>query len=194
MTQICVSKFTTIGSDNGLSPIRRQAIIWTNAGILLIRTLGTNFSEILIQIHTFSNKKMHLKMSSGKWRPFCLGLNVLSTCNVHLYSGHPRLQIPGILWRRCPKMPRQWSGLCLLTRLHLCSRWSLEAHTCAKKWNVTMGFRPLPLKQLNIIFKKYRKVSYIRRTKSLNLNVSCPVLQLSLQNLLKPGVKSRMKM
>ena len=44
---ICVGKLTNIGSDNGLSPGRRQAIIWTNAGILLIGTLGTNFSEIL---------------------------------------------------------------------------------------------------------------------------------------------------
>ena len=47
---IRVGKLTTIGSDNGLSPGRRQAIIWTNAGILLIWTLGTNFSEILIEI------------------------------------------------------------------------------------------------------------------------------------------------
>ena len=47
VTHICVGKLTTIGSDNGLSPGRRQAIIWTNDGILLIRTLGTNFSEIL---------------------------------------------------------------------------------------------------------------------------------------------------
>ena len=54
-----------------------EAIIWTNAGILLIGPLETNFSEILIEIHTFSFKKMHLKMSSGKSRPFCLGLNVL---------------------------------------------------------------------------------------------------------------------
>ena len=77
-THICVSKLTIIGSDNGLSPGRRQAIIWTNAGILLIGPLGTNFSEILIEIHTFSSKKTHLNMSSGKWRPFCLGLNVLS--------------------------------------------------------------------------------------------------------------------
>ena len=46
------SKLTIIGSDNGLSPGRRQAIIWTNAGtcILLIGPLGTNFSEILIEI------------------------------------------------------------------------------------------------------------------------------------------------
>ena len=77
VTHICVNKITIIGSDNGLSPGRRQAIIWTDAGILLVGPLGTNFSEILIEILTFSFKKMHLKMSSGKWRPFCLGLNVL---------------------------------------------------------------------------------------------------------------------
>ena len=75
---LCVGKLTIIGSDNGLSPGRRQAIIWTNAGILLTGPLGTNFNEILIEIHTFPFKKMHLKMSSGKWRPFCLGLNVLT--------------------------------------------------------------------------------------------------------------------
>ena len=74
---ICVSKLTIIGSDNGLSPGRRQAIIWTNAGILLIGPLGINFSEILIEINTVSFNKMHLKMSSAKWRLFGLGLNEL---------------------------------------------------------------------------------------------------------------------
>ena len=78
VTHKCVSKLTIIGSDNGLSPGWRQAIIWTNAGILLIRPLGTNFNEMLIEIHTFSFKKMHLKLSSGKYRPSCLGLNVLT--------------------------------------------------------------------------------------------------------------------
>ena len=78
VTHICVGKLTNIGSDNGLSPGRRQAIIWTNAGILLIRSLETNSIEILIKIHTFSFRKMHLKMSSGKWGPFCLGLNMLT--------------------------------------------------------------------------------------------------------------------
>ena len=68
---------TIFGSDNGLSPGRRQAIIWTNPGLLLVRHLGTNISEILIGIQTFPFKKMHLKMSSAKWRPFCLGLNEL---------------------------------------------------------------------------------------------------------------------
>ena len=79
VTHICLGKPIIIGSDNGLSPDRRQAIIWTNAGILLIRPLGRNFSEILIGIQTFSFKKMYLKMSSEKWRSFCLGLNVLNT-------------------------------------------------------------------------------------------------------------------
>ena len=66
VTHICVSKLTSISSDNGYSPGRRQAINWTNARILLIGPLGTNFNEILIEIHTFSFKKMRLKMSSGK--------------------------------------------------------------------------------------------------------------------------------
>ena len=78
MTYICVSGLNTIGSDNGSSPSRRQAIIWTNDGILLIRTLRTNFSEILRVIHSFSIKKMHLKIISAKWRLFCLGLNELN--------------------------------------------------------------------------------------------------------------------
>ena len=75
---ICISKLTIIGSNNGLSPDQRQAIIWTNAGILLIWILGTNFNENVIEIHTFAFKEMHLKMLLGKWRPFCLGLNVLT--------------------------------------------------------------------------------------------------------------------
>ena len=78
VTHICVSNLTIIGPDNGFSPGRRQAIIRTNAGILLIEPLRTNFSEILFWIQTFSFKKLHLKMSSAKWRPFCLGLNVLT--------------------------------------------------------------------------------------------------------------------
>ena len=86
MTHICIGKLTIIGSDNGLWPGWRQAIIWTNAMILLIRTLGTNFSEILSEIYAFSFKKMHLKMSSVKWRPFCLGLIVLNVNNMFMVN------------------------------------------------------------------------------------------------------------
>ena len=90
-----VSELTIIGSDNGLSPGQRQAIIWKNAGLLLIELLGTNVSEISIGIQTFSFKKMHLNMSSAKWCPFCLGLNVLTAMILIMYdTGYY------ILWRR----------------------------------------------------------------------------------------------
>ena len=80
VTHICVSRLTITGSDNGLSPGRHQAIIWTNAGKLLIGPLGTNFSENLIEILTLLFKKMHLQVSFAKQQPFCLGLNVLMQC------------------------------------------------------------------------------------------------------------------
>ena len=67
---ICNSKQTIIGLDNG--------IIWTNARMLLIGTLGTNFSEILSEFYTFWFMKMHLKMLTAKSLALCLGLNVLT--------------------------------------------------------------------------------------------------------------------
>ena len=68
---ICISKIIIIGSDDGFSPGRRQAIIYNNAGLLLIWRLGINLSEIVITIYTFSFKRMHFKMSFAKWQPFC---------------------------------------------------------------------------------------------------------------------------
>ena len=69
-------KRTIIGSDNGLSPCRRQAIIWTNGGILLIWPQGRKFNQMLSEILIFSFKKMYLKMSSAKCLAFCPGLIV----------------------------------------------------------------------------------------------------------------------
>ena len=73
LTHICVNKLTVIDSDNSFSPGRCQAIILTNAWMLWTGPIGIYFSEILIEMYTFLLKKMHFKMSSGKWRPFCLG-------------------------------------------------------------------------------------------------------------------------
>ena len=75
--QICVGNLAIIGSENGLSPDRRQAIIWTNAGILLIRPLGINFSEIIIEIQMFSLNKIRLKILSAICCSFHLGNNEL---------------------------------------------------------------------------------------------------------------------
>ena len=110
VTHICDSKQTIIGSDNGLSPGRLQAIIWTNAGILLIRTLGTNFSEILIEIRIFSLKKMGLKVSSAKWRPFCLGLNELMAS-----------------WKRFPH--------CFVRGIHVFDRFPTQSHSSGISWS-----------------------------------------------------------
>ena len=82
-----------------LSPDMCQAIIWTNAGILLIGPLGTNFSEILIGIHRFSLKKYIwkclLENGSLSSRPGCVNLFELgqgvvyhqcqSLCSLSLY-------------------------------------------------------------------------------------------------------------
>ena len=80
---MCVSKIIIIGSDKGFSSGRGQATVWTNAGILLIGPLGIHFNEILIEINTFSFKKLHSKMSSAQWRLFGLSLNELRL-NVNL--------------------------------------------------------------------------------------------------------------
>ena len=103
VTHICVGKLTIIGSDNGLSPGRHQAIIWNNAGRLLIRPAGTNVSEVVIGNQTFSFKKMHLKMSSAKWRTFCLGLNVKHS------EFYVRVTLPFTILHN---LDRQWATFC----------------------------------------------------------------------------------
>ena len=82
VTHICVSELTIIGSDNGLSPGRRQAIIWTNDGILLIRPLRTNFSNfffrnsnIFIQQNALEN--VVCEMASILSRPQCVKIFTL---------------------------------------------------------------------------------------------------------------------
>ena len=62
----------------GVPPVVIRCVHWTMQMWVLqtwIKALGL-YIVMLIKIHTFSFKKMHLKMSSVKWRPFCLSLNV----------------------------------------------------------------------------------------------------------------------
>ena len=73
--------YAIIGSDNGLSLIRRRTYILSNAELLSIGPLGTNFRENFIEMNTLSIKKIHLKISSVKWWPFCFGLHV-SRCKL----------------------------------------------------------------------------------------------------------------
>ena len=71
---ICMSKLNIIGSDNGLSPARYQAIIWTNDVLLSPRPYGMKF---YLKFKGFHSRKYIWKCRLRKWRPFCLGLNVL---------------------------------------------------------------------------------------------------------------------
>ena len=124
MTHVCINKLTIIGSDNGLSPGRHQAIIWTNAGILLIRNSGKNFNEILSEFHIFLFKKMHLNMLSTKWQQFCLGLNVLRSFRYH--------DIYVICWF-WPDMKCHWNVFSLLLKsltLKLEIFWKNQVDTC----------------------------------------------------------------
>ena len=116
VTHICIGKQTIIGSDDGLSPGRRQAIIWTNDGILLIGPLETNFSEISIKILTFSFTKMRLKVSA-KWRPFCLGLKNLRPRPQKLEHDSPSLWCVSIqrTWCHCQNWVTPGSG-----DIHIC--------------------------------------------------------------------------
>ena len=83
-----------------------SSMLLTNAGLLLIGPLGTNFSEIPIEILTFSFKKMRLKVSSAKRRPFCLGLNVLKACCLM-----GTMPLPGQIHTTCNK----WFAISKLT-------------------------------------------------------------------------------
>ena len=86
MPHLYINELGSLGSGNGLSPVQRQAITWTNVDLLSIRPFWTNFSEIQIKIQDFSFMKMHLKMLSVKWWPFCPG--EMSWISLRWMSGH----------------------------------------------------------------------------------------------------------
>ena len=70
--------YANISSDNGLSPARNQTIVWPNDGLLFIKLLGTNLSEILTKIQEFLRMKIILESQFAKCRPFSLGVHVLA--------------------------------------------------------------------------------------------------------------------
>ena len=154
---ICVGNLTIIGSDNGLSPDRRQAIIWINAEILLIGPLGTNFSEILIEILTFSFKKMHLKRSSAKRHPFCLGLIELKETS--------DAQIWCFLWCRPEQAPIQKVQLLVISGVFLSVQNMIYVLplqlTCCMQYHAiiipTVTRHDYPWHQINWFYTKWTK-------------------------------------
>ena len=65
-----------------------KPLVKTNAGLLSIGPLQTNFSEVLIKLQNFSLTKVLLKMSSAKWQPFCpWGDELIKTGQVTHWAG-----------------------------------------------------------------------------------------------------------
>ena len=137
-----VRKLAKVGSDNGLSPNRRQAIIWTSVILLLIGSLGTSFRKIWIKIQQFSYKKINLKMLSAKWQPFCLSLNVMLLllsmkrgsfkCWMHFLSLHWRVRLAFDLVRLL-KMKYNWK--CMPNHL---TKFCVSYKLCMRFWFVVV--------------------------------------------------------
>ena len=108
-THTCVNKLIIIGSDNGLSPGRHQAIIWTNALILLTGPLGANVSEILNALLKVSFNKMRLNGSSAKLWPFhqC----VKKESKLRLWDTQYLVQQKAVVWRQAI----DWTIPCFLS-------------------------------------------------------------------------------
>ena len=131
---ICISKLTIIGSDNGLSPGRREAIIWINAGILLI---GPNFSEILISIQTFSFKKnafenVICEMASILSRPQWVNQSFTPLCLHHVVNPYIKL---------APQYPevKRWNGAIKNERSNLnIIQWCIKQHNRQRKETIRM--------------------------------------------------------
>ena len=123
VTYICFSKLTIIGSDNGLAPRRRQTIIWTDDGILLIGPLGTNFSEILIGMQTFSFKctwkcslrnGLHFVSASMCW---------YQSCPHSLWLGMITSKHTQLIWERLENQAGNYWCVFKGNFQHHCKKW-----------------------------------------------------------------------
>ena len=152
MTHICDSILSKIGSDNALSPGRQQAIFLTNDWILLIEPLGANCSEIVIESHIYSFKKMNLNMWSGKWAQICLGLDMFKKqCSrgVWIYWIHSPFWV--WIWIAVLQEVHTISACFVVLRsavviISLSMGYLFEPdwrHTCVSKWTIIGSYNGL---------------------------------------------------
>ena len=72
--RVYVSSLTLFGSDNALSSGRRQAIIWTNAGVLLIGPLGFGLN-MLTDCHNHTDVNSIAPNEHFVNLPVCMSIN-----------------------------------------------------------------------------------------------------------------------
>ena len=92
-SRTCVSSKANIGSDSGLSPVRPQAVIWSNAAMLLNGQLGTNASEIWL--HSLGPSD-----AIWRWRSWSTLVQVMAYCLTapRHYLNQSWLVISKVLW------------------------------------------------------------------------------------------------
>ena len=122
MTHICVSTLTIISSDNGLSPGRRQAIIWTNAWIMLIWTLKNKLQWN--ENSWISFKKVHLKCRLENGEHFVSASVCLRCCQGPFLFRPPQANS----LESHDAYMRQWTGsLLVITITSQWARWRLKS-------------------------------------------------------------------
>ena len=122
VTHICVSDLTSIGSDNGLMPGRHQVIIRTNAGILLIRPLGTNFSEFSVEILNIFIQENAFESVVCEKAAICFGLNELRYSGDEIKCPTPHNSNEAHFIHQLPTM--QWN--LFFRRPHMAPVWSMN--------------------------------------------------------------------
>ena len=146
-----------IGSRNQLRPARCQVIIISNVNFVSTGSVRTNCSEILIYMQQLSHTKMDLNISSAKWGPCGLGLDVISKPRKLYQSG----TTTSIRWWRF-----QMETLSAL--LTLCARNSPVPGEFPAQWPVTPSFHVFFDLRLNKPLSKQASTSPVN-TRAVNL-------------------------
>ena len=126
VTHIYVSELIIIGSVYSLAPERRQAIIWTNVRNIIDWNLR-NKLQWNLERNSYILIKMHLKTSSAKWRPFCLGLSTL--CLMYFMDSLFLFMIRHLTQTRTVHLTEiPWNSIRIIGSFVLRMRWCSDSH------------------------------------------------------------------
>ena len=126
----------SIGSDNGLSPVRHLDIIWANQGLLLIGSLETSVNEIWLQLRQFTYKIGNWIFTSPKMKSLCFGQCVNNYCRIDfgspIHLSDSGLKGGGdviLSYSKAPKFATlYWSTYCVVTILCVEFKRKMKSH------------------------------------------------------------------
>ena len=153
MWHLCVNKLGPNLLVNDRSRNRCQAIIWSNPIIVLIGSLGTNFSETWTETHRFSFTEINLKVSSARYRPSCVRFNVVI---------HPFADL-GVTSSICPiwctgkySCSAYWCHGCLSIE-------GISAHYFERNWTVAL----FQLLSLPWVYRKCKQIVHYKKNQCI---------------------------